>query len=78
MMCHITSILDANCKCVVITAPRISSLGLVSTENVSLKNIICHRNFGNEFAFIHCIDYLYYLARKPMSQIFEIKTLPQN
>ena len=44
----------------------------------SLTNIICHRNFGNEFAFTHTKDYLYYLARSPFSQIFDNETLPQN
>ena len=30
----------------------------VSANNFSLtKPIICHRNFGNEFAFIHSKDY---------------------
>ena len=39
-------------------------LGLVSTDNVSLTKIICHRNFCNEFAFTHSKDclYMYYLA----------------
>ena len=29
-------------------------------DNVSLIKTICHRNFGNEFAFTHSKDYLYY------------------
>ena len=37
-------------------------LSLVSTNSFSLMKIICHRNFGNEFAFTHSKDYLYYLA----------------
>ena len=55
---------------------------LVSTDTFSLTKIICHRNFGNEFAFTHSKDcmymYLYYLARSPLSQIFDNETSPQN
>ena len=40
--------------------------GLVSTGNVSLAKIFCHRNFGNEFAFTHSKDSL---ARSPLSQM---------
>ena len=46
---------------------------LVSTDNFSLTRIICHRNFGNEFAFTHSKGYLYYLARSPLSRIFDIE-----
>ena len=47
-------------------------------DNVSLTKIICHRNFDNEFAFKQSKDYLYYLARSSLSQIFDNETLPQN
>ena len=47
-------------------------------DNVSLTKILYHRNFGNEFAFTHSKDYLYYLARSPLSQIFDNETSPQN
>ena len=40
--------------------------------------IICHRNFGNEFAFTHSKDYLYYLACSPLSHVFDNDTSPQN
>ena len=53
-------------------------LGLVSTGNVSLTKIVCHRNFGNEFAFTPRKDKLYYLARLSLSQIFDYETSPQN
>ena len=53
-------------------------LGRVSTDNVSLTKILCHRNFGNEFVFTNSKDYLYYLARPPLSQIFDNETSPQN
>ena len=43
-----------------------------------LTKIICHRNFGNEFAFTHSKHYLYYLARSPLSQIIDNETLQQN
>ena len=40
---------------------------MVSTDNFSfLTKIICHRNFGNEFAFTHSKD----LAHSSLSQIF--------
>ena len=55
-----------------------SVLGQVSMDNFSLTKIICHRNFGNEFVFTHSQDYLYHLARSPLSQIFDNETLPQN
>ena len=42
---------------------------LVSTDNFSLTKSVRHKNFGNEFAFILCKDYLYYLARLPLSQM---------
>ena len=45
---------------------------------VFFDKIICHRNFGNEFAFTHSKDYLYYLARSSLSQIFDNETSPQN
>ena len=45
---------------------------------VSLTKILCHRNFGNKFVFTHSKDYLYYLARSPLSQIFDNETSPQN
>ena len=49
------------------------------TNNFSLMKIICHRNFGNEFAFTHSKYYLYYfVARSPLSQIFDNETLPKN
>ena len=54
------------------------SLSLISTDISSLTKIICHRNFGNEFAFTHCKYYLYYLARSPLSQISDNETSPQN
>ena len=54
------------------------NVSLVSTDNFSLTKIICHRNFGNEFAFTHNNDYLYYFARSTLSQIFDNETLPQN
>ena len=38
-----------------------------------LTKIICHRNFGNEFAFTHSKDYLYCLANLSLSQILEMK-----
>ena len=38
------------------------ALGLVSMDNVSLTKIICNRNFGNELAFTHSKDYLYYFV----------------
>ena len=45
-----------------------------STDNFSLTRIVCHRNFGNEFAFTHSKGYLiYYLARSPLSRIFDIE-----
>ena len=47
-------------------------------DNVSLTKIICHRNFGNEFGFTHSKHYLYYLARSPLSQIFNKETSPQT
>ena len=47
------------------------SISLNLMDNFSLTNIICHRNFRNEFAFTHTKDYLYYLARSPLSQIFD-------
>ena len=53
-------------------------ISLVSMDNFSLTKIICHRNFDNEFAFTHSKDYLYYLARSPLSQIFYNETLPKN
>ena len=31
-------------------------------------------DFGNEFAITHSKDYVYYLARLPLSQIFDIET----
>ena len=34
-----------------------------------LTKIICHRKFGNEFAFTHSKDYLYYLARSSLLHI---------
>ena len=43
-------------------------LGLVSTDN----------DFGNEIAFKHSKDYLYYLARSPLSLILDNETSPQN
>ena len=55
-----------------------SSLGRVSTDNVSLTKILCHRNFGNEIVFTNSKDYLYYLARSTLSQIFDRETSPQN
>ena len=36
------------------------------------------QNFGNEFAFMHSKDYLYYLARSPLPQVFGNDTSPQN
>ena len=53
-------------------------LNLFPTDNFSLTKIICHINFGNEFAFTHNKDYLYHLARSPLSQIFDNETSPQN
>ena len=53
-------------------------LALVSTDSVSLTKIICDRNFGNEFGFTHSKYYLHYLARSPLSQIFDNETSPQN
>ena len=53
-------------------------VSLVFTDNFSLTKIICHRNFRNEFAFTHSKDYLYYLARSPLSQIFDNETSPQS
>ena len=47
-------------------------------DNVSLTKIVCQRNFNNEFAFTHSKDYIYYLARSPLSQIFDNETSPQN
>ena len=37
----------------------------------SLRKIIYHRHFGNEFVFTHSKDYLYYLAHSPLSQILD-------
>ena len=36
------------------------------------------QKFGNEFVFTHSKDYLYYLARSTLSQIFNNETSPQN
>ena len=47
-------------------------------DNFSLTKIICHRNIVNEFAFKHSKDYLYYLARSPLSQIFDNETTELN
>ena len=47
-------------------------------DNVSLSKILCHRNFGNNFVFTHSKDYLYCLARSPLSQIFDNETSPQK
>ena len=44
----------------------------------SLTKIICHRNFVNDFAFTHNKDYLYFIARSSLSQIFDNETSPQN
>ena len=33
----------------------LSDVSLVSTDNFSLTKIICHRNFGNEFALKSCL-----------------------
>ena len=57
---------------------NMKQLGRVSTDNVSLTKILCRRNFGNEILFKNSKDYLYYLARSPLSQIFEKQTLPQK
>ena len=38
-------------------------LSLVSMDNFSLTKLIFHRTIGDEFAFTHSKDYLYYLAR---------------
>ena len=43
-------------------------------DNGSLTKILCHGNFDNELVFTHSKDYLYYLARSPLSQI----TSPKN
>ena len=51
---------------------------LFYTDIFSLTKIICHRNFGNEFALTHSKDYLYYLAPSPLSQIFDNNNSPQN
>ena len=40
--------------------------------------ILCHRNIGNKFVFTHGKSYLDYLARSPLSQIFDNETSPQN
>ena len=61
-----------------IFAPPTDLLGHVPMDNVSLSKILCHRNCGNEFLFTHSNDYLYYLARSPLSQIFDNETSPQN
>ena len=60
------------------SSKKVVSNSLVSKDNFSLTKIICHRNFGNEFAFTRSKDYLYYLAGSPLSQIFDDETLPQN
>ena len=52
-----------------LTNQNVEDLGLVSMDNFFLTKIICHRNFDNEFALTHSKDYLYYLARSPLSQI---------
>ena len=54
------------------------AFSLVSTDIFSLTNIICHRNIGNEFPFTHSKDYLHYLARSSLSQIFDNDTSPRN
>ena len=48
------------------------ALNLVSTE------IICHRNFGNEFAFTHSKDLYLYTALLKASLTFDNETSPQN
>ena len=60
-----------------IRAPSNYCLRLVSTDIFSLTKIVCHRHFGNEFAFTQCKDYLYYLARSHLSQIFDNETSQQ-
>ena len=47
-------------------------------DNVSLTKIIRHRKFDNEFAYTHSKDYLYYLARSTLPQIFDNEISPQN
>ena len=47
-------------------------------DNVSLTKILCHGNIGNEFVFTNSKDFLYYLARLPLSQIFDNEISPQN
>ena len=68
----------ANCWFSHAQAQLVGALGRVSTDNVSLMKFLCHRNFGNEFVFTHRKDFFYYLARLPLSQIFDNETLPQN
>ena len=41
------------------------------------EDYFCHRNFGNEFVSTYIII-LYYLARSPLSKIFDNETSPQN
>ena len=52
-------------------------VGLVSTDNISVTKIICHRTFCNEMAFTHSKDNLYYLPLSHLSQIFDEETSPQ-
>ena len=42
------------------------------------KYHICHRNFSNDFAFTNSKDFLYYLARSPLSQIFTELSLHEH
>ena len=51
---------------------------LIPRTFFSLTKIICNRNFGNECASTHSKDYLYYLDRSTLSQIFDNATSPQN
>ena len=42
------------------------------------EDYYCLGNFGNEFVFTPLKDYLYYLDRSPLSQIFEYTLSTQN
>ena len=56
------------------TAEVSRTLSIVSTDNLFYDDDY----FGNEFALTHSKDYLYYLARSPLSQIFDNDSSPQN